>query len=286
MSVGLMSVHQIKVGRLFASALRHAVLIAVAVGALAPLYVMVTGSVKTQEQFLASPWGLPLSVNLAGWATALSDRLTGWFLNSVIITLSSVVGVVTLSAMASWGLVRHQFLGRNAFLSIVVSLMVVPPVVLLVPLFRLGVALGWMSTYQLVILVYVAIMMPFTMYLLFSFFATIPPALREAAEIDGASEWIVFAKIVVPVSLPSLATAALVNFLWVWNELLLALVLLQDDKMKTLMVGVTSFQGRFFLSVPTLMAGMTLVTLPLLVAYAFGQKGFIKGLSAGGLKGE
>ena len=170
-------------------------------------------------------------------------------------------------------------------LGVLVSLMVVPPVVLLVPLFVFGVELGMISTFRLVILIYVGLMLPFSVYMLANFFRTIPASMIEAAIMDGASSWRVFRLIVLPLSAAPLATLAVVNLLWVWNELLIALVFLQDDSKKTLMVGITGFQSRYSLDVPVIMAGLTLATLPIVAVYVFGQRFFVRGLVSGAVKG-
>ena len=107
----------------------------------------------------------------------------------------------------------------------------------------------------------------------------------EAAIIDGASSWRVFRRIVLPLSARPLVTLAVVNLLWVWNELLIALVFLQDDSKKTLMVGITGFQSRYSLDVPAIMAGLTLATLPIVAVYIFGQRFFVRGLVSGAVKG-
>lgn len=265
---------------------RYLLLSAVCLTALAPGYVMVTAAFKTQQEFLASPWSLPTSLNMTAFSGAWSAGLPQWFLNTIIITIGAVVGVMTLAALAAWGFAYWRFRGRETILGIVVSLMVVPPVVLLIPLFIFGADIGWISTFRLVILIYIGLMLPFSTYLLANFFASIPASLLEAAQIDGANNWTVFRRVVLPLSGPPLATLAVVNILWAWNELLLALVFLQRPESKTLMAGIATFKGRYSLDVPVVMAGMTLVVLPLIVAYLFGQRFFIKGLTAGGVKGD
>jgi ABC-type glycerol-3-phosphate transport system permease component len=129
-------------------------------------------------------------------------------------------------------------------------------------------------------------MLPFSIFLLTSFFRTIPRSLIEAATIDGASSWDVFRRIVLPLSGAPLVTLAVVNVLWAWNELLIALVFLQDDSKKTLMVGITAFQSRYSLDVPVIMSGLTLATLPIVALYLFGQRYFQRGLVTGAVKGE
>jgi raffinose/stachyose/melibiose transport system permease protein len=265
---------------------RHVILLLVAATALAPGYLMITGSLKSQAEFLQHPWSLPTQLGLHAYGTAFSDQFTQWLVNSVVVTLSAVGLTMVVAALAAWGLVHWPFRGRDTVLGITVSLMVVPPVVLLIPLFQVGAKLGWISTFRIVILIYVGLMLPFSIYLLANFFKTIPASLLEAAALDGASAFQIFGRVVLPLSGPPVATLVVVNLLWAWNELLLALVFLQADDKKTLMVGITGFQSRYSLDIPTVMAGMVVATLPLVAAYLFGQRFFIRGLTAGGIKGE
>ncbi|MDH6194718.1 ABC-type glycerol-3-phosphate transport system permease component [Mycobacterium frederiksbergense] len=265
---------------------RHFLLFLLAVVALAPVYLMITGSFKSQGEFLQHPWALPSSLDFEAYRTTFTDKFGNWLLNSVIVTVGAVGITMVVASLAAWGLVNWPFRGRDTVLGIVVSLMVVPPVVLLIPLFQVGTELGWISTFRIVILVYIGLMLPFSVYLLANFFKTIPASLLEAAALDGASPFQVFRRIVVPLSGPAVATLAVVNLLWAWNELLLALVFLQEDDKKTLMVGITGFQSRFSLDIPTIMSGMVVATLPLVAAYLFGQRYFIRGLTAGGIKDE
>jgi ABC-type glycerol-3-phosphate transport system permease component len=265
---------------------RYSLLVVVAFVALLPTYVMFTGAFKTQTDFLRSPFGLPLSPSLDGFTRVLSDQFPAWFMNSVIVTGLSAAITIAVAAFAAWGFAHWDFPGRSTILGVVVSLMVIPPVVLLIPLFQLGAQLGWISTFRLLILIYIGLMLPFSIYMLTNFFSTVPASILEAARMDGASSWVTFVRIVLPLSKAPLATLAIVNVLWAWNELLLALVLMQSNQMKTLMVGLTGFQSRYSLDIPTVMAGMSIATLPLLVAYIFGQRYFIQGLTAGAVKGE
>jgi len=265
---------------------KHGLLLVVTVLALFPIYVMLTAAFKTQHDFLAHPWSPFFRPTLKGFDTALGDQFPIWFRNTLLLSGSAVACTLLLAALAGWGFARWSFRGRDLLLGVLVSLMVVPPVVLLVPLFVFGVDLGMISTFRLVILIYVGLMLPFSVYMLANFFRTIPPSMIEAAVIDGASSWRVFRLIVLPLSAAPLVTLAVVNLLWVWNELLIALVFLQDDSKKTLMIGITGFQSRYSLNVPAIMAGLTLATLPIVTVYIFGQRYFVRGLVSGALKGE
>jgi ABC-type glycerol-3-phosphate transport system permease component len=265
---------------------KHVVLALASVLALFPIYVMITAAFKTQGDFLDQPFAPPLHPTLHGFDAALNDQFPRWFLNSAILTAGAVAATLAIASLAAWGFSRWSFRGRDLLFALLISLMVVPPVVLLVPLFVFGANLGWISTFRLVILIYVGLMLPFSIFMMTSFFRTIPRSLIEAATIDGASSWDVFRRIVLPLSGAPLVTLAVVNVLWVWNELLIALVFLQDDSKKTLMVGITGFQSRYSLDVPAIMSGLTLATLPIVALYLFGQRFFVRGLVSGAVKGE
>jgi len=272
--------------RIVGTVSKHGLLVLATLMALFPVYVMISAAFKTQSSFLAHPWAPVSDPTLAGFRTALGDQFPRWLGNTVLLSVSSVALTLLVAALAGWGFARWSFRGRDTVLGVLVALMVVPPVVLLVPLFVFGVRIGQISTFRLVILIYVGLMLPFSVYMLTNFFRTIPASLIEAAVIDGASSWRVFRRIVLPLSAAPLVTLAVVNLLWVWNELLIALVLLQDDSKKTLMVGITGFQSRYSLDVPAIMAGLTLATLPIVTVYIFGQRYFVRGLVSGAVKGE
>lgn len=272
--------------RPLATVLKYGVLVLASALALFPVYVMVTAAFKTQQSFLDHPWAPIASPSLDAFRTALGDQFPRWLGNTALLSAGAVAITLTVASLAAWGFARWDFRGRDTLLGLIVSLMVVPPVVLLVPLFVFGVRIGQISTFRLVILIYVGLMLPFSVYMLANFFRTIPASMIEAARIDGASSWRIFRRVVLPLSAAPLVTLAVVNLLWVWNELLIALVFLQDDTKKTLMVGITGFQSRYSLEVPVIMAGLALATLPIVAVYVFGQRFFVRGLVAGALKGE
>src|SRR5262245_33616355 len=167
---------------------------------------MLTAAFKTQDGFLRNPFSLPLHPSLGGFHAALNDQFPRWFANSAIVTAGAVGITLAIAALAAWGFSRWTFPGRDALLGLLVSLMVVPPVVLLVPLFVFGAKLGWISTFRLVILIYVGLMLPFSVFMLTSFFRTIPRSMIEAATVDGASSFTVFWRVALPLSAAPLAT--------------------------------------------------------------------------------
>ena len=262
--------------------LKQALLIAMSVFALYPLYYMVITAFKTREQYLNSQFMPPFRPTLENVLEALSqgDLLT-WILNSVIVTVSSVLIATAVSVLAAYALARMDFYGRDAFLNGAVSLMVVPPVVLIVPLFLLMVEVGLINTLPSVIIVYTGLTIPISVYLLTNFFRALPYEIEEAARIDGCTTFGILWRIVLPLSAPALLTCVVVNALYVWNELLVALVFLQSNESRTLVAGLTLFKGQFSVNEPLVMSGALIATVPMLLLYLFGQRFFIRGLVAG-----
>ncbi|UCB45812.1 MAG: carbohydrate ABC transporter permease [Spirochaetota bacterium] len=267
-------------------AIKQLLLIIVAFIALYPLYWLIITAFKTQADYLVNKFGLPWPIMIGNIVTALrGGRFARWFLNSTIITAGSTLAGTTIACLAAFAFAKMPFRGSNAILNFVISLMVVPPVVMIVPLFILYAQIGFTSTYQGIIVLYVGLTMPFSVYLLTNFFKTIPHDIVDSAMMDGCSHFGILWRIYVPLSAPALVTLIIVNALWIWNELLLALVFLPKDKMRTLMVGITAFRSRLNLDIPVTMAGLLLSTLPMIILYVVFQRFFIRGLTAGATKG-
>jgi ABC-type glycerol-3-phosphate transport system permease component len=266
--------------------LRQIVLAGAGLTALYPIVFMASTAFKDRAQYLENQYDLPWPLYFGNFSAALrGGTFFLWFKNSVILTTGSVVLCTLCAALAAFAVARMRFRGRDVFFSLNVALMVVPPVVMLIPLFVLFVDLGLVSTYQGTILIYAGLTIPFSIYLLANFFRAIPRELIESALTDGATNLRVLVQIILPLSAPALVTLVVVNALWVWNELLIALVFLPEDELKTLMVGITVFRSRYNLDVPITMAGMLLASIPMILLYVFGQRFFIRGLTAGAVKG-
>ena len=268
------------------SAGRQAVLFVAGIVMLYPVFFMLATAFKSQRQYLQNPYSLPWPLSLGNFSDAVhGSTFLLWFKNSAILTIGSVVLCTACAALAAYAIARMEFRGRDVLFALSTALMVVPPVVMLIPLFILFTNLNLVSTYRGVILIYAGLTLPFSIYMLTNFFRSIPHELIESALTDGASHLRILLQIILPLSLPALVTLVVVNALWVWNELLIALVFLPQDNLRTLMVGVTVFQSRYNLNVPVTMAGMLLASLPMVVLYLFGQRFFIRGLTAGAIKG-
>ena len=260
----------------------QAAMLGIGVLTLYPLYFITITAFKTRKEYLDNQFLPPTDPTLQNFHDAFRDgQLLTWVANSLIITTASVVVAAIVSALAAYPLARMRFPGRLPFIGLNVVLMVVPPVVLVVPLFLFFVNLGLVNSRLAVVIIYVGLLIPFSIYLLVNFFATIPRSLEEAARIDGAGQLRTLWSVIVPLSAPAIVTIVVVNAVWVWNELLIALVFLQDDKARTLTAGLTFFQGRFIQNEPLVMTGALIATIPMLLLYIVGQRFFIRGLTAG-----
>ena len=250
-----------------------------------PVYFMVVSAFKTKGEYLASKWNLPHSFFLHNFVTAFAgEKFFIRFANSTILTVGAVAVSLVIACLAAYAFARMDFPGKRTLFNLILSLMVVPPVVMVVPLFVSMVRWGLVNTYPGTILIYVGLLLPFSIYLMTNFFQTIPKEIVEAARMDGCSNQGVFWKIMMPLSAPALITLVVVNALWVWNELLIALVFMQKDELKTLMVGIAALRSRNYVDIPATMAGLLIATIPIVVLYLFGQKYFIRGLVSGAVK--
>lgn len=270
----------------FALAGVQVVLIIAAVIAMIPAIFMVMNSMKTNMQYGVDKLGLPAPFTLDNYQQVLTQHpFFLWMANSAILSFGAVVVSTLVASLAAFAIARMRFRGSNLILSFSTSLMVIPPVVMVIPLFVLFSQVKLLGTYHGVILIYAGLITPFSVFLLTTFFRTIPTELIEAAMIDGASPLGALARVVLPLSIAPLLTLFVVNLLYVWNDLLIALLFLPDESLRTLMVGISVFQGRYLQNIPLSMAGMFLASLPMLLVYLIFQRYFIRGLVAGAIKG-
>jgi ABC-type glycerol-3-phosphate transport system permease component len=257
-------------------------MLAVSLLMLYPLYFIVVTALKTQREYTTNRLLPPSHPTLHNFGDAFGDgELLRWIANSVVVTTGAVAVSTLIAALAAYPLARRTFRGRSAFIGLNVVLMVVPPVVLVVPLFLLFLSFHLINSRLGVVLIYIGLLIPFSIFILVNFFATIPRSLEEAALVDGASTWRILRFVIAPLAAPAIVTVMVVNGVWVWNELLIAVVFLQDNNARTLTAGLTFFQGRFLTNDPLVMTGALIASLPMLAVYIVGQRFFIRGLSAG-----
>ena len=213
-------------------------------------------------------------------------KLFIWFGNSAAVTIGSVALTVAVGALAAHAFSRFHFTGKEKVFNLIIALMIIPPIVMIIPLFVLATRARLVNTYWSAIVIYAGLMLPFSVYLLRNFFVTIPESIVDSARIDGCSDMGIFLRIVVPLSRSALITLVVVNVLWVWNELLIALIFLQKEELTPRVVGLIRFQGRFRIDQPVILAGIFASMVPMVILYLVGQRFLVQGLTAGALKGE
>lgn len=271
--------------RLLRNGWKQLLLAAFSLLCLFPLYFLFVTAFKTRGEYLTNLFGVPLAPMLDNFVTVFRGRrFLLWFLNSVILTAGAVTAGLLISLAAAYAFAKMRFRFRDQLFGFLLVLMIVPPVVMVIPLFKIMIAAGILNTYVSVIVIYTGLTLPFSVYLLASFFRTVPGAIVDSARIDGCRDLRVLSSIMVQLAAPAIITTVLVNALWVWNELLIAVIFLQRDELKTLMVGLTIFKSRYNLDIPVTMAGLVLATIPMLALYFAGQKYFIRGMVAGAVK--
>ncbi len=269
-------------GRVVGGMARHSFLIVVCLVALYPLWFMVSTALKTNVAYQLNPTGLPTHPSFDALRSMVADQpLPRWMWNSFLVTLSAVGASTLLALLAAYGAVFGRFRGHQFFLSTSVAFMVVPPVTLLVPMFVVMVDTGWINHLQSVIVFYTGLLVPFAIFFLSRFFRTVPQELIEAARVEGAGPFTVLRRIVIPLSGAATFTLVIVQAIYVWNELLIALVFLQNEDSRTLMSGLAQFQGRYSTNQPLILAGALIAITPIVLLYLVGQRFFVRGLTAG-----
>jgi ABC-type glycerol-3-phosphate transport system permease component len=254
--------------------------------ALLPIYFMVVNAFKTDGDYLANQYGPPSPGTFARMTEALrGGEFFTWLKNSFLLTTLAVGFSTLIAALGAYPIALMRWRPGAWLLTLMIALMVVPPIVLIIPLFQMTVQLDQLNTYRAVVFVYIGLLLPFSTFLLASFFRTMPRSLIEAARVDGAGHLRIWSSIVLPLSGPVLATVVVVQALWVWNEVLVAIVFLQQESLRSLMVGLTIYRARYSIDVPLVMAGMLWATIPMLLLYLVGQRFFVRGLTAGATKG-
>jgi len=264
---------------------KHIMFMILSIVTLFPIYFIFSTAFKSKLEFITNKISIPKIFVLDNFITAFRGKaFLTWTLNTVILTFGTVILVTIIAILAGYAIAKMKFPGSKKILDFIISLMLISPIVIIVPLFVLFANIRLINNHFGLILIYTGLVLPFSIYLLTSFFKTVPNSMIEAAYIDGCSRIGIIFKIVVPISTAPIITLVIVNSLYVWSEFIFALVFLQSDKLKTLMVGISVFQSRFSINVPVIMAGMTLATIPMVLLYIFGQKFFIRGITAGSLK--
>jgi raffinose/stachyose/melibiose transport system permease protein len=250
-----------------------------------PLFNMVVSSLKTTREIFQSPFGLPSRFALENYRVVWIEKGFGrYFANSLQVTFVSMAFVLLLGSMAAYGVSRYTYRLRTVVYMLFLSGIMLPLKAAIIPLFLLIKRLGLMNTHASIILIFLAMGLPSTVFILSGFMKSIPMDLEYAARIDGCNDWGIYRRIVMPVTAPAIALVTIYNAVPLWNDFFFPLVFLQSDRLKTLPVGLTSFFGQHSTNWSLLFTGLSIAILPMLGLYLFMSRYFIRGMTAGAIK--
>lgn len=269
-------------------ALKHVALIAFGFVMLYPLLWMISSSIKPSALIFRDPSLIPSEIDLSnytvGW-NALTHPFSSYLLNSAIIVLGSVLGNLVACSMAAYAFARLKFKGHKLWFAIMLITIMLPIQVLIVPQYVLFSQLGWINTYLPLVVPKLLATDAFFIFLMVQFFRALPKELDEAARIDGAGHARIYFQILLPLSVPALATTAIFTFIWTWNDFFRQLVFLTKPDMYTVPIALRSFIDSSGNSSWGPMFAMSIVSLiPLFLVFLFGQKYLVKGIATTGIK--
>jgi raffinose/stachyose/melibiose transport system permease protein len=264
----------------------YAILLAATAVALFPVVLSVMNSFKNRRAIFTMPWmpPTPETFSLVGYETVFVRTNFGWyFVNSLVVTLVSMALILFLGAMAAWALSEYEFRG-NTILGIYMALGIMIPIRLgTVSILRLVVGLGLINSLTALILVYTAMGLPLTIFVLQQFMRQVPKELKAAARVDGASEYRIFG-LVLPLVAPAVATVAVFTMIPIWNDLWFPLILAPGESTKTVTLGAQQFLGQFVSDWNAVLSSLSLAMIPIVILYIIFSRRLISGLTAGAVK--
>jgi len=252
-----------------------------------PLLGVLLTSLKTTEEIAREGlWNLPNFLNWSNFSQAwLQGNGRVYMVNSFLVTIPATIGSITCGVLAGYVFSKLPFRGSDLLFMLVIAGMFFPPQIVLIPLFRFFNTIGLYDTLWPMIIVHIAFGIPICTLVLRNFFSSIPNAIRESAIIDGANEFQVLMRIILPVSMPALAVLATLQFTWIWNDFLWPIIFTQSDRWRTIMVGLISLKGQYSVAYGVQGAMALIASIPTLVIFIFFQRYFIRGLTMGAVKG-
>ncbi|PKO22816.1 MAG: sugar ABC transporter permease [Chloroflexi bacterium HGW-Chloroflexi-1] len=254
---------------------------------LAPVATAVITSLRANSDILLHGFlSIPNTLSLQSYVDAWQrGGLAHYLPNSFIITLPSLAATLFLSSLAGYALSRFRFPGDRLILFIFVAGMMLPFQILLLPVFRLTDALHLYNTCWAVIIFHTAFQLGFCTFVLRNYMRTIPGEILEAARMDGCNEFRIYSQIMLPLTLPALAALATLEFTWIFNDFLWALILIQNDALKPVTTGLASLRGQYVMDWTVIISGSLIAALPTVLVFLFLQRYFIGGLTLGATKG-
>jgi len=253
---------------------------------LVPVIAALVTAFRTNDDILLHGfWSLPRQLGLSSFKDAWErGGLSRYLPNSFIITLPSLILTLFFSSLSAYALARFRFRGNRLVFFLYIGGMMLPFQVLMLPVFRLNDALGLYDTYWGLIAFHTAFQLGFCTFLLRNYMRTVPGEILESARIDGCGEFRIWWQIMMPLTLPAVAALATLEFTWIFNDYLWAIVLLRSDRLKPVTAGLAALQGQYVMDWTVITAGALLATVPTVILFIFLQRYFIEGLTLGATK--
>lgn len=266
------------------SILLHTILLVVAIGMIFPLFWMLLLSLKEfPERFSTFGELLFSAFTLKNYTDTLGSDIFGtYFLNSVFVATIVTAANLIFCLMVAYSFARKEFWGKEILFATVLSVLIIPPHVVMIPLYRMMVEFGWINSYFSLIIPWMVT--PFGIFLLRQYISSIPGDIEDAAKMDGAGQWYILFRVVMPLCKPILTVLGIYLFLGNWNSFLFPYLFTNDETFRTLPVGLTFYLGKQSIDWGHLMAGAGISALPILIIFVFFQKQIIQGLTSGALK--
>jgi multiple sugar transport system permease protein len=259
---------------------------ALALATIYPMLFTTNVAMKTQRDYIVDRFALSGSLrwdNIAGaWTTG---GMAQYFVNSLVVVAASVALLLLFGSMAGFALSHIRFRGSRALFLGILAALFIPFQVIMVPLARTMADSGLIDTYPGLVLAYVAQFLPFTIYLMTSYYSGIPTEIIDAARIDGNDLYGVYRRIMVPLGTPALLSVGILDALFCWNDVLIALLMMPSAEHRTLMVGVATLRGQYSNDIPTFAAGVLIAAVPVLAVYLVFQRQIAEAVTAGSTKG-
>ena len=250
-----------------------------------PILMMAFWGFKTTGEIFGKPFALPNFSNVANFVTVLTQtNFFGYLLNSILITGGSILAILTLGTMGAYGVARYRFAGSVAIYLFFLAGLMVPLKLAIIPLFIQMRDLNLLDSRLGLVVIYTAMGLPSTVFIMTGFLRTLPKELEDAARIDGASDARIMWSVMLPLARPAMVIAAIHNAVPVWNDFFFPLIFVQTDARKTLPQGLTAFMGEYTTNWGVLFAGLTLSALPITIVYILLSKQFIQGMTSGAVK--
>jgi raffinose/stachyose/melibiose transport system permease protein len=250
-----------------------------------PLIWTILGSLKTTNEIFTNIWGLPNAWQFENYLVAWNSGIAKFFLNSVYVTVATVILTLTCASLYAYSMVIHKFRFKGLLIGLTVLGLLFSPIVSLIPLYQEIQALGLYNKREALILIYTAYQIPMSFFLINDYFRHIDHDYLDAARIDGCSDLRALVSIYVPMSRPILITSAVLAGFYAWNEFSFSLILVKNDALRTIPTGLLFFQGEMHSEWAVLLAGLVISAIPIIVFFVFAQKFFIAGLTGEGIKG-